>query len=316
MITDNVFALPGRVERLVKAIQSDLQRQAKGDRDWIEASCDLCLHLAELRDAFKADIEFGRACEANGFGEDVLDHATRAAAIAMGREPEALRACLEATKRHSLRLIYREEFSRFSSGAKPKRASAAKRPIGKKEQHALDVFDEMQADGLTITKQTLAERAGVSHGTADRAIFKRKTEAETRPIEPLDLEAAPASVRERMEAWRRAETKRLRTIIHAELKVEYDFSGDLWVRQVWERAAWAEKILAASQGVMSKAEYQTIVKCLHPDTTPDQALKAEAFRLFTQHKDVLLKPEVTFSGPPLPSLGELLARRRNMKRSK
>lgn len=312
-MSDNVLPLPGRIERLVRAIQNDLQRQATGDRDWIEASYDLCLHLAELRDQFAADIEFGRACESHGFGKSVINADTRAAAIAMAREPEALRACLEATQRRSLEHIYRQEFDRFRRAPKPTRQSARKRPEAKKEQHALDVYDRMTMEGRTFDRQDLAREAGVSSGTAARAFARREMEESVRAVEPLDPATAPPKVRERMEAWQRAERKRLRAIVDAELKAEYDLSADVWVRQVWERAAWAEKILAASQGLMPKSQYQTIVKCLHPDTMPDAQLKAEAFRLFTRHKDVLIKPELVFSGPALPSLGELLARRRDKR---
>src|SRR6188508_2733945 len=110
-MTDNVLPLPTRIERLVKLIQSDLARQANGDREWIEGSYDLCLHLVELREQYPGDAEFGRACEGHGFGKSVLNHQTRAAAIAMGREPEALQQCLEATERRSIRVIYEQEFS-------------------------------------------------------------------------------------------------------------------------------------------------------------------------------------------------------------
>ena len=83
---------------------------------------DAIRQLAEARDApeLKADIAFSRWCEDNGFGEDVLNKNERAAAIAMGREPEALRQCLETTTRSSLQYIYHSEFSRFPYVRKPR----------------------------------------------------------------------------------------------------------------------------------------------------------------------------------------------------
>src|SRR4051812_22596306 len=79
----------------------------------------------------KADIAFSRWCEDNGFGADVLDHRTRAAAIAMGREPEALCECLNATDRQSLRYIYENEFSRFTCAGKPTRRKQASVPLSR-----------------------------------------------------------------------------------------------------------------------------------------------------------------------------------------
>jgi hypothetical protein len=38
--------------------------------------------LVQARDEFTANIEFGLWCDSNGFGADVLNHQTRAAAIA------------------------------------------------------------------------------------------------------------------------------------------------------------------------------------------------------------------------------------------
>lgn len=308
---DNVHPLPTRIDRLVRAIQNDLERQATGDRDWIEASYDLCLHLVELRDQFTADVEFGRACEANGFGGSVLNHQTRAAAIAMGREPEALRACLEATKRRSLHVIHSQEFSRFTNVCKPTRPRGEKPRPAKREKHALDVYDRLTGEGRTFDRQDLAREAGVSLGTAARAYTRREMEESVRPVEPLDPVTASPSARERMEAWQRAERKRLRAEIERE--VHEVFEKEFKERSVYilERAAWAEKTLNRYDGLMSKRDYLTIVKCLHPDTTADDGLRAEAFRLFTKHQNILIKPELRSSGPPLPeTLSELLARRR------
>jgi hypothetical protein len=308
-MADNVLPLPGRVERLVRAIQSDLQRQTEGDREWIDASCDLCLHLAELRDQFAADIEFGHACEAHGFGKGVLNHQTRAAAISMGREPEALRACLEATKSRSLHVIYSREFGRFTNVCKPNRPRTKKPPTAKKENKAAEVYDRLVAEGREFTIPDLAQEAGVSYGTAQRAFFKRETEGKVIP--PLDPETATPSVRARMEAWQRAERKRMRAEIELEVRELFEREFQERSAYVFERAAWAEKTLARYDGLMPKQDYQTIVKCLHPDTTADAGLRAEAFRLFTKHKDILIKPELKASGPPLPgTLSELLARRR------
>lgn len=303
---DNVHPLPTRIDRLVKQIQQDLERQKTGDRDWIEGSYDLCLHLVELREQFAANIEFGHACETNGFGKDVLNYDTRAAAIDMGREPGALRLCLEATERRALLQIYRHEWGRFRQVSKTERPRTRKPPRAKKEEHAAEVYDRLTAEGRSFTRQDLADEAGVSNGTAARVFFKKEQVV----VQPLDPATATAPVRQRMEAWTRAERKRLRLEIEAEMRVTYAHHEEDWFKHIWERVSWAEKILNRYDGLMPKEDYLIIVKCLHPDTTADDKLRATAFRLFTKHKDILIKPELKLSGPPLPSLGELLARRR------
>jgi hypothetical protein len=55
----------------------------------------------EARGHHKADIAFGEWCEANGFGENVINHQTRAAAIAMGLTFAVISAVSAARNRFS-----------------------------------------------------------------------------------------------------------------------------------------------------------------------------------------------------------------------
>jgi hypothetical protein len=80
-------------------------------RKWIEDAFNLCVHLAEVRQ-HTTQMGFVKWCRENGFGEDVINRGTRLAAVTMGREPEALRACLEATARRSLEAIHQVEWKR------------------------------------------------------------------------------------------------------------------------------------------------------------------------------------------------------------
>jgi hypothetical protein len=53
-------------------------------------------------------------------------------ARAMGREPEALRKCLEATERGSIEKIYRFDFQRFTQARKSvSRRKEKKLPLGR-----------------------------------------------------------------------------------------------------------------------------------------------------------------------------------------
>src|SRR3954453_2973867 len=78
---------------------------------------------------------------------DVINSNDRASMIAMGREPEALHACLEATDRRSLREIHRLEFGKFTSAGKPPTRRKEKlnlaRPSPKFEK-AIEVYDKLK----------------------------------------------------------------------------------------------------------------------------------------------------------------------------
>jgi hypothetical protein len=112
---NNVTAMPKTtLERLAIKLPSLLARSAENKKEWVDINVELCISFAQARAQFKETEEFGQWCEENDLGEDVIDNGSRAAAIAMGKEPMALAKCLEATERTSLRHIYEEEFGRFS----------------------------------------------------------------------------------------------------------------------------------------------------------------------------------------------------------
>ena len=75
----------------------------------------------------------------------------------------------------------------------------------------------------------------------------------------------------------------------------------------------AAMIIKAHKGVFPLADYQKILKCLHPDTQPDAAQKGEAFRIFTEKKGALVtEKESPSNGASLlpATAAELLARRK------
>jgi len=67
------------------------------------------------------------------------------------------------------------------------------------------------------------------------------------------------------------------------------------------------------KGVFKQAEYNAILRCLHPDAQPSVEQKDEAFRLVHEKRLVLLSAKeetkpTTY--PPLPTAEELLKRRK------
>jgi len=124
----NVTPLPSLLTRLETKLRKLLGQRAENKEEFVEINVEFCVTLAQAREQFKADIEFGRWCDSTKLD---VDHRTRAAAISMGHDPKALTKCLEATERRSLRHIYEEEFGRFTQKGKPKRRKSKPTPSPK-----------------------------------------------------------------------------------------------------------------------------------------------------------------------------------------
>jgi hypothetical protein len=349
MPEDNVVQIPSRLERLANQIKNTLvqceqglEKAEAGRKDWVEAAHALCLLLVEARQHHPADIGFGEWCAANGFGEDVLNHQTRAAAIKMGKEPEALRSCLEATQRWSLRHIYRLEFTRFTHAGKP----CDPIPAQRKPKMSHTVGGAIRArctDGEWRTAKKVAELVGHrepevatalkymfqrGNGNSTFKVEKRLTQQEGQEycivskaaaqqaevITPLPLAEMPPTLEQRYEAAVRAAEKRLRNEIIAEISTEYKS----YVKEYSERIRWAEQVLDNFKGLMSRAHFRKIKACLHPDHNTF-VFAAEALQVFSELEKVLVKPEprVIAGLPPLPeTVGELLARRAELDRQR
>lgn len=305
MADENVVQLPTLLERLALRLTGYLGRDHTNRAEWIEIQEGVCLTLAEAREQFAADVEFGQWCDSSGFGADVINHQTRAAAIAMGQEPEALRKCLEATERRSLQHIYVNDFGRFTHVSKPPRRQAKfNLKSSPQRKKAKDAIDDLEAEGEPITYKAVRERAGISDTPIRAAIAEKRAEAALDPLTPAEMNKTMA---------RRYElaVRKARAEIREELKAEVYKELDVYVLHWKERIERADRILANHDGIMSRDAYRKIKACLHPDhNTFVHAV--EALQIFTEAEDLLVKADVTaVAGPPLPTTAaELMARRR------
>ena len=150
---------PANLNLLAEQIKNDIDRRGKNHAEWIDATLDLCVHLAEARAAFPANDEFGRWCDAGGFK---LSHQDRAAAVAMGKEADRARQVLEATERRSLQLIHAHEF-RLTSASKTPRPKP--KPISTERERAFAADDRRKAAGEELTWEAVRAEAGTgAHG--------------------------------------------------------------------------------------------------------------------------------------------------------
>lgn len=310
---DNVVSMPPRLERLAAKLKGYLNRDSANRPDWIEIQMGICATLVEARDEFPDNIGFGQWCDANGFGESVISRNIRSAAIAMGREPEALRQCLEATERRSLETIHKFEFIRFQNILK---TTDGKPAPGRKHQDretpqmeaARAAVREAVAAGNAVRSKEIAAELGISSSTVERAALRERARLEgLREVKPLDPAEMTPSMRERFDATLRAALKRQKEEVRAEVRAElYADFEEYDLKHYRKKCEDAERILASHKGMISRKEYRIILGALHPDHNSFSQAR-DAFDIFKALETVLVKPDApVLRGPPLPTTVEEL----------
>jgi len=295
------------LDKLAVGIKGHLDRIDKNAAEWAEEALGLCVKLAEAKTKFPDLLGFGKWFDTSGFALNPHD---RAAAIAMGQDPVRARDVLVATKRRSLQHVYEREF-RFAHVSKTAPVKP-KRPNPKRQQ-AFDAYDKLKAAGETPTYDTVAAEAGGISTTAVRVVFAvREAEAEREAAEAavaadgnfgLDVDtriaaysaALPPNLRKKFDAsigaYKRELTRGFDEACRREYQKWKDESGiTFWLKRLDE----LERMLTwPRNSVMLKAEYNTILRCLHPDTGAHRtaAERAEAFRLFTHYKLKMIDDE-------------------------
>jgi hypothetical protein len=317
MNDDNVVPLPTMLDRLAGKLKGFRVQDSKNREDWIAIQEGICLTLAEARDQFSDNIGFGHWLDDNGLGEDVFNHQTRAAAIAMAREPEALRKCLEATERRSLEAIHRYDFERFTNVRKTTSPKVTlKKPATPKTDKVRGVVREAVVQGKPINRPGIAAAFGVSEQAVQRALMLERGRLEglreaATAVEPLG-KMAP-TMQQRYDATVRAAKKQIRDELIVEVREEVHKSFEVVLKHWRERIETADRVMNNFKGIMSRDAFRKIKACLHPDHNTFMHA-AEALQTFSELEKVLVKPEHEFKGPRLPAtVAELLAMRKTKR---
>jgi hypothetical protein len=232
-----------------------------------------------------------------------MNHQDRAAGIAMGSEPDALRACLQATKRQSLRLIHAHDFPRFTSAGKPTRRAAAKKPPPDTPQtdRAYATLVEAQRLGQELPgKKELAKQLGLSHMAVEKAWDRLHRENESLP----DLESLSPSSKARAErtilAYKKAILRNVNAMIYAEARKiidQADFStrkglseANAKIREL-EKQNWDLRQTLARRGIFTKAEFRQLQMCVHPDTVNSVSteIRNHIIDLITRNEQLLMR---------------------------
>lgn len=311
---------------LADQIRVDHARRERGDNEWRAGTLDLCIHLAQARGTFSNDRDFSAWLKDNKL--DVLSQFDRAAAIAMGLHPETAKEVLDRTERRSLQYIHREEFktvihtNNHADTDAPQPAAAAKKKDGtsrkkagpktkgtkspKKEHRDEDITPEVEerlAKAVLDEDKTYEEAAKAvprpdgsvfSNQVVIKAVAKERGRREAKADPPIDVSTLPLSAQEKLEAAKRQllkawEREKEELIRLAALKLIEELLLPHW-KEKFDRAERIEKMLSKRRGLMSEANYKTILACLHPDNSASTTKRNEAFRLFSELKDYLVTP--------------------------
>jgi hypothetical protein len=291
-----------------------LTKEHANHQEWISIQEGICLKPAQARGQFLADVEFGHWCDGNGLGSNALNPHTRAAAITMGGEPEALRKCLEATERRSLRMIHQFDFGRFASVGKP--TGRRKKTQAPQADKVREEVRSLLEEGQPINRESLADKYGVGPATIQRVTERELgrieglREASARPDAPVGASILGAPQQKKFEALKR------RYEAQFEARVEEGVMRHInehLMPHYKEKLAKADSLLhqGAYKAVFTNAEYRILLSALHPDSGPER--RAEAFDLFKQQEMRLRVLDKPLASDLPSSISELWARRKNKR---
>jgi hypothetical protein len=204
----------------------------------------------------------------------------------------------------------------------PKPSQRAGENIPPKVQHALNIYDVMEGAGENITRKTLSLKANVSDGTANRAIIMRRLAKNVTPPPPPppdpktfarttkeQFDRAVAKAAAEIRAQYAAMVQTYKDQVDAEMRAKWD---EMIIPSYKRTLETAEAIRKHHKGVMQRADYNAILKCLHPDrvNAVTEAELSEAFRIFTKLKPVLVKATPEELNPiRMPTADELRRKR-------
>ena len=288
------------LDTLAHQIKDDLDRREHVREAWVSATLDLCKHLAEAREQFKADKAFHVWLSDNSLDESVLSKDERASAILMGEDLKTAGKVLAATERRSLRLIYQKEF-RVRSDAKPAKPKAPPRIPPEVEAIIVKaVLDEGK------TRDEAEKLAGVSSTVVRRVVAAEEGRRNAVTIDPtVDLKSfLSLAGQQKIEALERRLRKTFETEVKEEARlIAIKNMDEIFLPHHKEKIAMAERVLASRKGIMTKTNFNLIRSCLHPDNSASPERRAKAFDLFNS-LEILVLDETQLpigKAPPLPS---------------
>jgi hypothetical protein len=302
-----VISMPDKLERLARAISRGLSRMTTAHTDWNEAVIETASALAEARGVHPSNEAFGRWCEANGFGEDILNKDDRAAYVAMGSDPDQLRTVLGKTQSRSIRLIFQNEFrlrnaektepNREHSAPKSKKQSRsgksgrARKPSRANKPDTTQVQDHIREavqNEEPIHRSATAKEFNVSEYAVSLATA-REEERKTLLAELglISIEALKsASIKEKYIAHCRMEDKKreqeFESRVQEEVKKRIDRAFPHLQKAENEAYSTKERyqrLLKEQTKMFTEAEFELLLMCCHEDNVASIEKRKKATQL-------------------------------------
>ena len=195
--------------------------------------------------------------------------------------------------------------------AKPKRKP---RPAPKRDDPiVVDIINEFEDEGEDYACQDVVEEAAaqgveVSPSTVER---KRAAVRAERDAAPIGWDTVPDPAKEKIERVVRQRERQL----EAEFEQRVDAEVKARMEPAWAVAnktyADARNVLEHRKGLFTRADYDLIRSCLHPDSRLSVTAEklAQAFRVFNEATISLLSEKDYPTKTAMPTLDELKKRR-------
>ena len=188
------------------------------------------------------------------------------------------------------------------------------RPAPKRDNPVVtEVINEMENAGEDYACQDVVEEAAargveVSPSTVER---KRAAVRAERDAAPIDYDTVPESVKEKVERIARQRERQL----DSEFNQRVDAEVKARMEPAWAVAnktyTDARGVLEHRKGIFTRADYDLIRSCLHPDSRLSVTAEklAQAFRVFNEANIALLDENDYPTKVAMPTLDELKKRR-------
>lgn len=237
------------------------------------------------------------------------------AALAVKKNPEMSDRDLAEKSGVGYKTIARAREPSAPNGAVEKRVGRdgkARRQPQKKASPKQDQVQErvntLVKQGKPVSRKKLAEEFDVGQHTVQLAHTRATAqfEAEVEIVPERDLsKSAQEKLASAMRQYQKTLDATFEQRVQSEIKKRVE---ELCMPSLRERQKDAERITKARKhGIFKQAEYNAILRCVHPDLSPTTEEKNEAFRLLHENRIVLLSnADDPRKYPELPTVAEFM----------
>ena len=170
------------LDKIGQRLVAGHDRAEHGDQEWIEGSLEMASALADGRDRFPSDAEFGKWILVHG--HNFLNKNDRVALIGLGRNIRTARAVLKETKSRSYQIIWNEARGLFPSARKETKSVEAD-----KEAKASVEADKEAKASVEADKEAKASVEADEDAKASAQAKERAQEIENEQLDNVEKNA-------------------------------------------------------------------------------------------------------------------------------